>query len=524
MNDAFYAGLLAENNASWLARRGHKADALVAGLHDAQRGVLEDPWRYKAVVTPGQAGKTTLAGRLILNAMLRRRQALVAYVSLTQKVAKRYLWEPLRQMNADFGLEIEPHNTDGYFRAPDGGLCLFGGIESEADVERYRGSPWDLFILDETKSADQRLVKTLVEDVLPPRLNNRRGTLIVAGTPGAILNGKFWEVSGWEHGACAITQGPQGARATSRPFWERDLPKWAGVKFGWSLHRWTLEQNTGRPDLWIEALAEKERNGWSDDNPIWLREYLGRWVADATGRLYRFNPTRNLWTPDPKSPEPFGLPRGHDWFFVIGVDFGHSDPCAIEILAFSDTHRDLFQVWEFYRRGLSYGQQAEAIRHAQNLCGSRLVATVGDPARKGILDTLRVDFGVHVESAEKREKRDAVELVSSDMHEGRFKLLERSKYAEQAGQLHWDESGMKELEQENDASDAGLYAHRKVQHRLAQEPVAPPAPGTPEYQAEQDEAELEAIERAGRVTYDDDGGDQDDLYGEVFDESNDDEW
>jgi hypothetical protein len=523
VNDAFYAHLARENNASWRARRIGKADELLAGLTVYQRGVVDDPCEYKAVVTPGQAGKTTLSGRLLLSTLLRRPQALIAYVSLTQKVAKRYLWEPLRQMNDEFGLELEPHNTDGYFRSPDGGTLIFGGIESEADVERYRGSPWDLFILDETKSADQRLVKVLVDEVLPPRLNNRRGTLALAGTPGAILHGKFWEVSDWKGGACSITEGPEGLRATSRPWWQRDLPKWQGVSFQWSLHRWSLEQNTARPDLWPLALALKRKKGWSDDNPIWLREFLGEWVADETNRLYRFNPQRNLWKPDPSSGERFGLPAGHDWYFVIGVDFGTSDPCCIETLAFSDTYPDLLQVAEFNVRGLSYGQQAAAIKRAQDACGDRLFATVGDPAKRGILMTLSRDYEVYVEAAEKREKRDAVELVSSDMFEGRIKLLEDKKYAEQAASLQWDETGLKEPSGvENDASDAGLYAHRKAQHRLAERPAAPPKPGTPEYEVLQDDAEMEAIARQERGWADLDGDDED--LGQVFDEGDDSEW
>lgn len=520
MNDAFYAHLARENDGSWKARRLRKADELLGDLTAPQRGVVEDPWRYKALVTPGQAGKTTLSKHLIVDTLLRKPQALVAYVSLTKLVAQRYLWEPLNALNSEHDLELEPHNTNGYFTAPDGGVCYFGGIESAADVERYRGSPWDLFILDETKSADQRLVRILVDEVLPPRLNNRRGTLLAEGTPGAVLHGKFWEISDWEGKACTVTSGPGGPLATSRPWWERHLPKWDGVQFSWSLHRWSLEENTARPDLWIEALAEKARRGWSDDNPIWLREYMGRWVADATNRLYRFDPKRCLWTPDPRSRELFGLPTGHDWYFVVGVDFGHSDPLAIEILAFSDTHQDLFQVWEYNQRGLTLRQQAEAVRMAQKLCGERLVATVGDPARRHILESLAKDHGVLVEAAEKREKRDAVELVSSDFHEGRFKLLAEKKYAEQAASLQWDETGLKELNQENDASDAGLYAHRKAQHRLAQRPPAPPAPGTPEHQAEQDEAELAAIARQERVFHQ--LGDEDeDLFGQVFDA---DEW
>lgn len=534
MNDAFFAGIARENNTTWRANRLAKADQLLRGLLPPQRALFEDPARYVTALTPGQAGKTRLSLHLIIDTLLRRRSALVAYVSLTQKVAKRYLWEELLALNTEHALELESHNTDGYFRAPDGGLCLFGGIESAADVERYRGSPWDLFILDETKSADQKLVQTLVEDVLPPRLATRNGRLALVGTPGAVLHGKFWEITGRP----ARTIRHEGAQriATSRPWRDRLEPRWQGVDFEWSFHAWALAENSkaphvpdcscpdkGAPHLWQQALLRKKAKGWSDDNPIWLREYMGEWVADATNRLYRFNPERNLWKPDLKSKEPFGLPTGHDWWFVVGVDFGHSDPCAIEILAFSDTHEDLFQVWEYNQRGLSLREQAMVVKRAQDMCGERLAGTVGDPARKHILHSLQVDHGVCVEAAEKREKRDAVELVSSDMHEGRYKVLEGSELHDQVASLQWDETGLKEIAQVNDASDAGLYAHRKAQHRLASRPPPPPPPGTPEFEAEQHEAEMEAIAREGQLRDNADG--DDDPFGEVFDAGeNDDEW
>lgn len=481
MNDAFFAGLRRELDTKPRTVRFQKADALLRVLLPVQRNVIQDPSRNIVLLTPGQAGKTTLSGRLIADTLLRKPGALVCYASLTQKLAKRYLWEELAALSTQYGLEFEFFSTDGYVRTPGGATCWFGGLDSEADVERYRGTPWDLFMLDETKSADQRLVQTLVEEVLPPRLATRNGRLVLAGTPGAVLHGKFFQVS--SQSATAIrTEGSQRL-AVARPYREREDPRWQGVNFEWSLHRWGLQENTaaphppgcscpdkGGPHLWQQALLRKARKGWSDDNPIWLREYMGEWVADETSRLYRFDPARNLWTPG-NTGEAFGLPRGHDWSFVVGVDFGHSDPCAIVTVGYSDTHPDLFQVDEFNQRGMSYAQQAAAICRAQAKCGDRLVATVGDPARKGIIVSLRVDHDCYLQAAEKREKRDAVELISADMFEGRVKVLRGSTLEEQAATLQWDETGLKDLDQVNDCSDAFLYACRKAGHRRAAAPL-----------------------------------------------------
>src|SRR5262249_45381405 len=187
-----------------------------------------------------------------------------------------------------------------------------------------------------------RLLRNLVEEVLPLRLIDRRGTLILGGTPGNVLQGPFWEWT--DRPARVIRTVGNGRVAFARPYRERLLPKWQDVAVTVSLHTWTLAENTARPDIWLAMLEQKRAQDISDDNPIWRREALGEWVADHTNKLYRFEPARNTWTPDPEARTPFKLPEGHDWYYVIGVDFGYTDPLAIVTLAFSDSHPVLFQV------------------------------------------------------------------------------------------------------------------------------------------------------------------------------------
>jgi hypothetical protein len=42
--------------------------------------------------------------------------------------------------------------------------------------------------------------------------------------------------------------------------------------------------------VWHQALLEKERNQWTDDNPVWKREWLGLWAADDTENVFRYRP------------------------------------------------------------------------------------------------------------------------------------------------------------------------------------------------------------------------------------------
>src|SRR5262249_37540848 len=152
---------------------------------------------------------------------------------------------------------------------------------------------------------------------------------------------------------------------------------------------------------------------------------------------------------------PFKLPEGHDWYYVIGVDFGYTDPLAIVTLAFSDSHPVLFQVAEFNNPGMTIRAQAEEIKRAMAPCGERLIAVIGDPARKHIIDTLRMEYDLPIEAADKREKRGMVELASADLYEGRVRALAGHELAEQFATLQWSDDPNKEVEaMKNDCSDA----------------------------------------------------------------------
>lgn len=502
MNDEVFAQLKREGRVAERADDLKKAEALLKPLLPPQRAIDDDPARRKGVLCPGRAGKTTAFGRIVAATAKRKRRPNIAYVSLTQKNARGYLWQPLLEVNQLYELGFEPKNTEGRFDLPGGGKIEFFGAATADEAEKLRGFPWDLVIIDEAKSIAALILKALLGDILPPRLADRRGTLIVGGTPGAALFGSFFDITG------APGRRIRNGKALSRPWRERELEKWQGIAWEWSCHHWPLSENTapGVEHLWRDALALKALRGWSDDHPLWLREYMGEWATDETGRLYRFDPERNLWTPGKKDEEnPFGLPRGYDWYFALGVDIGFSDPFCIQTLAFADTHPALHQVAEFYKRGLTYRQQAEAILAAQAKCGERLIGTAVDPARKSSLATLTAEHGVPLQPAEKREKRDALELASADFYEGRVLVLRGSQLHEQAATLTYDETGLKEPENvENDASDGFLYAHRLAQHRFAREAPAPqPAKGSPEWQRAREDAEEERAAERERRQYQD---------------------
>ena len=390
---------------------------------------------------------------------------------MTRGVSRGILWIPpgtgLKRINDEFGLGIKFHDTFLEATFPNGSMITLRGADTHGEIDKMRGVPYDLVIIDESKSFPTSLLTELVEEVLEPTMNDRMGTVVIMGTPGCILQGVFYEAT-------------KKGSTIARPYQGRDW--WSGP-FEWSAHSWDIQDNVAMPHLWDAAKARKVKRGWSDDNPIWRREYRGEWLADDSALVYKYFSDRNDWKPDPDSEAPFGLPEGHEWRFLLGLDLGFDDDFALVIAAYSDTHPEMFQVFDYSEPHLIISDIVHKIREAEEMCGEFDVM-VGDRGGLGkmIFEELAQTYGIHIEAADKQEKRTYIELLNSDLMEARIRILEGSKLSMEMGFLQWDETGLKEDKAcPNHACDAFLYLWRYSYHHFFEDRAQTPEPGTREY-------------------------------------------
>jgi hypothetical protein len=116
-----------------------------------------------------------------------------------------------------------------------------------------------------------------------------------------------------------------------------------------------------------------------------------------------------------------------------------------------------------------------------------MVADMGHGAAKMLVEGINQRHGILIQPAERRDKFDHIELINSDFHVGRIKILKDSDLALELSMLQWDLSqGGKELlakqgklkehyDLENHLSDAFLYAWRFANHFWGEARVkAPP--------------------------------------------------
>lgn len=489
---------LSRNGPEDLARKAVKLFEAV-DKNPAQKAFVLDPARRKTLCTPRRAGKTYALGTCLLGPALLRPRSNILYLTLTRETGRKILWSWLKERNdeLEFSLTKEDfHNTYLELRLPNGSKLTLAGASTKDEIDKHRGQAYDVVAIDEAQAFPHLILDELIDEVISPALLDRRGTLILAGTPGPILAGSFYRAS-------------NRYREDVRPYVERDEPKWEGQPWLWSYHTWSLQDNValnkpGELGAWDEALEEKKRKGWTDQTPKWRREYLGEWVSDKSQFVYLYDKEgdgKNDFEPDPKTPR--GLPEGHKWTFVLGIDIGYTADTSFQVAAFSATYPDLFFVEEINKPKLLVDDIAAEILQLEEAYGDfeAIVADKGNLATT-LVESIQQRFSIPLVAAEKREKRDHIELFNADLVAGRVKVSSRCPVLKhQMRTVQWDKTLEKEDKRfANHATDAAVYVWRYCRHHFWQEGMVEPERGTPAWERLMVKTKIrEATERRKRA-------------------------
>lgn len=345
-------------------------------------------------------GKTTAWKARALKKLTSIHRARMRYIALSRPDAEELLWEPLKftiEELSNAGIPNLVVGKDVFFNetklrltiARTGGELQLVGADDKKEIAKLRGKPFHEVGLDEAASHDDKKVADLLYRVVGPRLGDYRGCFVMFGTPGHILQGEFYKAT--------CPGGVVDGVRSHRPYEERNSPEFADWQ-GWSSHAWALTDPDAQKipqlaNVWAEALITKHDQCWSDDNPIWRREYLGQWAADDTENIYRYrahiqrpvDPERsrelreirndairagreeearridlelqeglvpwNQWSPEIDGTTGFAKLPGDfkDWQYGYGADMGSKDPFALNVFAFSpsDRSRTLYHVYSF---------------------------------------------------------------------------------------------------------------------------------------------------------------------------------
>lgn len=488
---------------------------MLEGCHPWQRYAVLEIARFFTWLVGRGGGKTTAFLVRFLIGIVSITRGRFVYVAPTLGMATELLWDPLKDTIArlvqrglceEGDFEFKEIGKTVTCRRTGSRLRLVGG-DDRRELDKLRGQPFDGVGVDEACVFPPDLLEVLAERIIIPRLGERNGWLGFASTPGHVLRGFFYERSSLA-----------GVGKFHRPFADRNQKGYKGWR-GWSSHTWSLKDvaelpNAGRlyPAIvanWRDALAKKEAEGISDDNPIWKRERLGLWALDETDTVFKYRPHDkdgkpfNQWDP---AAGKTGIEQLHaamvalpgdvpiaDWRYVVSADMGHADPFALNVFMFcpADPKRRMFHAMGLERPAM-YARPIAEILLGEELntdAPGGVFMVTGWPdglvmdADLAVIEELANVYGVRMQKAERKidYKFGAIELTNGDLLEGRIFVLKDSPLEKQLQELQWttdDFSGRKRehAAQANHSTDCLIYARKLIAQLFEVGVAAPPPP------------------------------------------------
>jgi hypothetical protein len=269
---------------------------------------------------------------------------------------------------------VEVHEQGGAGRysevCPDG---LVYNLTTESGVYFAGGH-----LVHNCGAFDEELLEYAIQSVLQPALFDARGDMMIGGTPGPVPRGFFYDLVG----------DPRGKGTVGR----------------WPTHAWDLRQNPHVGDA-EENIAEiLLANGWTPDHATFRREVLAQWVDDAGSLIYHYQGEH--WAAVPREGKT-----------VLVVDFAGSDKPDADDCAFlvgrqpPELRPHVWLLEGFKRHGINLGEIAALIRQLKAKWGIGRVRVDAGALGAGYAKTLRENYNLDVEAADKRDKRAGIERV-----------------------------------------------------------------------------------------------------------------
>lgn len=433
-----------------------------ATLFDRQRRLDEDTARRKAALCTRRAGKTDWVPKRLIRRALAAPESIRVYLAVTRVRAKELIWRHLEVLNERYDLRAKLNEQQGVVTLPNHAVIRLKGADDKREAQKGRGDKLHELVIDECQIFPPEVLKSMVDDVYGPTLEDVGGDISLLGTPGIVCAGEWWE----------ITRPDTAARAP-----------------GWSVHQWSVLDNPYMAHMRARLPQLKAERNWQDDNPTWLREWCGQWVHDNEALFYRFDPTRNVHDLTLREM------TGPGWMHVLGWDIGLRDDMALVAWAFHENRPEVYECFSWKENGVTSERVVEEVAKLEKL-GLKVVGQVADTGGLGalVVEEVAKRFKVRFEAAKKTEKYAHVELFNDDLLTGRVKLMRGSPYTQEIAVLPKDPEGpVNKPPQEdprfpNHCADAGLYGWRKALHWTATPLNVDPPAGTTAWQAAQAEA------------------------------------
>jgi hypothetical protein len=418
---------------------------LLGCCFDKQLAFIHDPSRRKALFVARRSGKTWAIVVYLIWTCLKDPAVKALYYGLTADSAWDTVYlHMLEPICRQFGIRVQVNLTKRTVTFANGSYIKVTGDDAdERQIDKALGGKYKAVVFDECQAITHDLERW-IKDKLSPAMVDQAGTLVLAGTAGNLMGDRYWY---------RVTRS-EGVREP-----------------GWSVHSWTPFDNPHMAILVRQHLAElKAEDATIEEDPGYQQQWLCRWVVETSARIYKYDPLKN---------SAAGLPAGVDsrlWRYLVGFDFGFEDDTALVVAAFHP-HDPVAYIVESWKKPKMVTQEiAEALISAREKY--RPIRMVGDCQNKTLVETLREQYRIPLEPADKLGKEAHIATMNSDFRTSKLKVVEASNRAliKEWDELTWDEKArllgiFKESpSKDNHLADAALYLHHASKHFRAVKP------------------------------------------------------
>lgn len=415
-----------------------------------QDNFVADKAKFIAAQCSRRAGKSTGLALRFLNTLAKHPGCFCPYVALTRESARNIMWPVLQQEDERFKIGLIFTDSNLTVTHPNGARLQLFGADMKNFIRRLKGIKTPGAAIDEAQDFGVH-IESLIDDVLTPALTDYKDSwLAVAGTPGPVPLGYFYDIS-----ACS--------------------------KYGFSLHKWTLLDNPYLPDApkFIEEL--KAKRGWDDNNPTLQREWRNNWILDESSLLIKYSISLNDYDRLPNAK----------WTYILGVDIGLRDADALAVLGWTPSSRDIYLVEELTTKGQDITTLSNQIEHfIKKYEPSKIVMDEGALGKK-IAEELRRRRSLPIHAADKARKMENVAFLNDYLRLGRFKAKRDSLFAQDSYrlQIDWEHSSPDKIKVKDtfhsDIIDSVLYAFKESPAYTYKEAEIKPKYGSKEWAEEE---------------------------------------
>ena len=407
-------------------------DVLSAAFQN-QREFILDSSRRKAAFVARRSGKSYMIGIYLLHIALSKPLVKCLYFGKTQDAARNVMWlhiifNLLEKFNFKQGKDYKYNKNMQEITFSNGSMIkLTGADANDTQIEKALGGKYALVIFDECQVIKHDLERW-IKDRLGPAMVDEQGTICMTGTAGDYMGDFFWY------------------KVTNSD----------GLKEpGWSVHTWKWFDNIHMKELISKELDDlKSLNPDIEQTPGFRQEWLCEWVIETSGRIYRFDPAKNILQDLEKKKSI--LSSEHEWKFIIGMDFGFEDDTALVVGAFSKFDPICYIVDSFKKPKMLTQEVAETILVWRDKY--KPVFIVGDAQNKTLVETLKIQYRLPIVPAHKLGKEAHIAAMNSDFITSKIKVFDTNvALIKEWNELTWQENKrMLGIYKENPSKDNHL--------------------------------------------------------------------